>query len=51
MFKGLGNLPGVHKIKLDQKVSPVVHTPRQVQVALRDKVNKELQLMEEMDAL
>ena len=44
--KGLGCLPGGYKIKLDPNVPPVAHAPRQVSVALHERVKKELQRME-----
>ena len=45
-FEGLGCLPGEYKIKLDPSVPPVVHGPRKVPVALHDRVQEELQRME-----
>ena len=45
-LKGLGCLPGEYKIKLDPNVPPVAHAPRQVSVALHERVKKELQRME-----
>ena len=44
-LKGLGCLPGEYKIKLDPSVPPVVHAPREVPVALHERVKKELQRM------
>ena len=43
----IGCLPGEYRIKIDENVTPVVHPPRQVPVAIRDKVKAELQRMEE----
>jgi len=47
LFTGLGHLPRVHHIEVDPNVSPVVHAPRKVPVALRPKVEAELQRMEQ----
>ena len=46
LFSGLGCLPGEHTIKIDPAVSPVVHPPRKVPVAIKEKVKKELDRME-----
>lgn len=48
VFQGLGCLPGEHKIQLDPRVKPVVHPPRKVPLAIRDKVKEELDRMEEL---
>ena len=44
-FEGLGCLPGVVKIKVDTNIQPVVHPPRKVPIALRDRVKQELEKM------
>jgi len=46
VFKGLGCLPGKHTIKIDPSVTPVVHPPRKVPIALKEKVKDELDRME-----
>jgi hypothetical protein len=46
VFKGLGCLPGQYSIKLDSSVSPTIHPPRKIPIALHDKVRQELTLME-----
>uniref|UniRef100_A0A3P9LFC2 ribonuclease H n=1 Tax=Oryzias latipes TaxID=8090 RepID=A0A3P9LFC2_ORYLA len=51
LFDGLGCLPGQHHIQIDPSVSPVVHAPRRIPVALRDRVVKELQRMENMGVI
>ena len=38
VFEGLGSFPGVHKIQLKLEVNPVIHPPRKVPIALRDKL-------------
>lgn len=39
VFSGTGCLPDTHHIEIDVTVKPVVHPPRRVPVALRDKFN------------
>jgi hypothetical protein len=45
VFKGRGELPGKHHISMDESVTPVIHPPRKVPAALRDKVKTELDRM------
>ena len=47
LFKGLGYLPGTHTIRVDETISPVVHPPTKIQIALKDGVKAELDRMEE----
>ena len=51
MFEGLGSFPGVHKIQLKPEVNPVIHPPRKVLIALRDKLDKELERMESLEVI
>ena len=51
LFTGLGCLPGKHSIKIDPGVLPVIHPPRRVPVALRDKLRQELDRMEALDVI
>lgn len=51
LFSGLGCLPGEHTIKLDHSVTPVVHPPRRVPIALRDKLKDELDRMENLGVI
>jgi hypothetical protein len=51
LFTGLGKLPGEHTITVDKSMKPVVHAPRKVPVALREKVRKELQSMEKQGVI
>ncbi|XP_067687858.1 uncharacterized protein [Haliotis asinina] len=51
VFKGLGNLPGVHHIKLDNDVPPVVNACRRVPFALHDRLKEELNRMEKLDVI
>lgn len=51
MFEGLGSFPRVHKIQLKPNVNPVIHPPRKVPIALRDKLEKELERMESLEVI
>lgn len=51
VFTGLGCLPGTHAIKLDTSVSPVVHPPRKIPLALKDKLKTELDRMEKLGVI
>lgn len=46
VFKGLGCMPGEHSIKVDPNIQPVIHPPRKVPLALKEKVKRELDRME-----
>jgi len=39
VFKGIGRLPGEHKIKLKENVEPVIHPARKVSVAIKKEGN------------
>uniref|UniRef100_A0A3P9LL44 Gypsy retrotransposon integrase-like protein 1 n=1 Tax=Oryzias latipes TaxID=8090 RepID=A0A3P9LL44_ORYLA len=47
VFTGIGLFPGECTIHLDPKATPVVHPPRRVPHALRSRLKKELENMEE----
>ena len=52
VFTGLGSVTNVlHHIKTDPKYTPVVHPPRRVPVALRQKVRDELVQMKQLDVI
>jgi len=51
VFKGIGCIPGEHAITIDSTVKPVVHAPRKIPLALKDKVRDELKRMEENDII
>ena len=51
VFEGLGKLPGEHHIKLKPDAQPVVHPPRKVPVAMRQKVHQELDRMEKLGVI
>ena len=50
-FGELGCLPEVHHINLKLNVIPVVHPPRRIPYALRDKLRDQLQRMEKLDII
>ena len=49
--KDIGCLPGEYDIKVDESFPPVIHAPRSVPSALRDKVKDELHQMEQIGIL
>ena len=46
VFRGMGCLPGDYHVTLDSSVTPVVHAPRRVHHAKRDKLKQELDRIE-----
>ena len=51
VFEGLGCIEGEQHIKIKEDAQPVVHAPRKVPVALREKVKEELRRMEKLDVI
>ena len=51
LFKGLGCLPGMYTIQDNKTIRPVVHPPRKIPIAIKDKVKAELDRMIEMDVV
>ena len=51
IFSGIGNMTEPYKIQLESGAVPVVHPPRRVPVALRDKVKAELERMEKANII
>ena len=51
VFNGLGALPGKHTIKVDTSVTPVVHAPRKVPFAIKNKLKAELDRMEQLGVI
>jgi hypothetical protein len=47
VFSGTGLLSGEYHIELDKSVKPVIHPPRRVPVAVKDKLKAELDKLEE----
>ena len=50
LFEGMGNI-GEAKIQLKDDAEPVIDAPRRVPLALRDRLKKELDRMEEQDVI
>lgn len=48
VFTGLGCVPGLHNIKIDSAVPPVIHPPRKIPIALKDQIKTELDRMEQL---
>ena len=42
LFQGLGQCPRIHTMQTRPEVQPVVHVPRRVSFALRDRLKSEL---------
>ena len=51
LFVGIGCLPGDDRIVIDKSVSPVVHPPRKIPVAMKSRVKEELDRMEKLDII
>ncbi|XP_054864601.1 uncharacterized protein K02A2.6-like [Amphiprion ocellaris] len=51
IFKGFGVLPFTYKIQLKDGAQPVVHAPRRVPAALKDKLKEELDRMESLEVI
>ena len=51
VFHGLGCLEGEYHIKTNPNVTPVVHVPRKVPYALRDKLKTEIERMENLGVI
>ena len=45
-YKAFSLFPGEYKIYLNAEVEPVVHLPRRIPIALRDRLKSELDRME-----
>ena len=51
MFDGIGCLGGTYRIKIDPTVSPVVHSPRKIPFAQREKVKEQLERIEKLGVI
>jgi len=51
VFDGLGSFPGVHKIQLKPEVNLVIHPHENIQIALWEKLKKELERMESLEVI
>ena len=47
----IGCLPGEYDIKIDESIPPVIHPPRSVPCALRERVKEELQRLERLEII
>ena len=46
VFKGFGNLEPAYHMQIEENAMPVIHAPRKIPAALRDKLKLELEKME-----
>ncbi|KAL2090027.1 hypothetical protein ACEWY4_014715 [Coilia grayii] len=51
VFEGLGCFEGEQHIKIRADAQPIIHAPRKVPVALREKIKSELKRMEHLDVI
>ncbi|XP_060070555.1 uncharacterized protein K02A2.6-like [Ylistrum balloti] len=51
VFEGIGKLEGKYHLVVDPTVPPVVHAPRKVPIALRDRLKAELDRLESMNVI
>ena len=50
-FNGIGKFPDVHKLTIDENVTPVKHAPRRAPIQLRDNIKSELERMVNLDVI
>lgn len=48
VFQGIGRLPGVHKLTVDESVPPVVRSSRKIPIKLRPRLREELDRLHEL---
>ena len=46
MFQGTGKLQGQYKLEIEEDAKPVIHSPRRVPVALKEKLKHELERLQ-----
>ncbi|XP_014673255.1 PREDICTED: uncharacterized protein LOC106813592 [Priapulus caudatus] len=51
VFKGTGRFKGTYHLSVDPDVIPVVHPPRKVPIAIKDRLKDELDKLESMDVI
>ncbi|PIK38375.1 hypothetical protein BSL78_24788 [Apostichopus japonicus] len=51
IFTALGCIPGVQTMEVEGDAKPVIHAPRKIPIALRDKVKQELDRMVSIDVI
>ena len=50
-FKGIDKFPEVHKLTIDEDVTPVKHAPLRAPIQLCDKIKSELKRMVKLDVI
>ena len=48
VFQGTGKLNGQYKFEVEENAEPVVHPPRRVPIALKEKLKQELERLQEL---
>ena len=48
MFQGTGKLTGQYKLEVEENAEPVVHLPRRVPIALKEKLKQELVRLQDL---
>jgi hypothetical protein len=51
VFEGTGKLQGKYHLELDENATPIVHPPRKVPVAIKERLRNELERLTKMDIL
>ena len=51
VFKGIGQFPGEHTIRLTDNTEPKVYPPRRVPIAMQEKFKAELKRMQDLDVI
>ena len=51
VFKGIGQFPGEHTIRLTDNAEPKVYPPRRVPIAMQEKFKAELKCMQDLDVI
>ena len=51
VFEGTGKLQGKYHLELDENATPIVHPPRKVPVAIKERLRNELERLTKMDII
>ena len=51
VFEGTGKLQGKYHLKLDENATPIVHPPRKVPLAIKERLRNELERLTKMDII
>ena len=51
VFEGTGKLEGKYHLEIDERVTPVVHPPRKVPIAIKDRLHEELQRLTKLEII